>query len=1055
MGEAILWLLLVELIGLAALPLAFSVFRFLPERGYTLGKPLGLLITAYAVWLLSMLGLPFNPALCWVVFGLLFIVLDCWLLLRQGGKLRREIFNFVATHAWLIVLVEIVFILAYAYLLNMRSYYPEIRDYEKFGDYAFLNSLSTFDKMPPADPWMSGYPINYYYFSHFMMAMLVKMTGIAPNIAFNLTIPLIFAMTGLACFGIVYNLVAVARRGVSISPKAVKVAALVGLLGLVMVCILGNLDPVRQIFFPRPDKGETGISNFVFSWWTPSRVIYDYMPDNSNGFITFHWSETINEFPMFSFLIADMHPHVMTLPTTLLAIALAFNMLLTPARAETLNLRRGDGWLFFGIAAVVIGGLYFLNTWDYPTYLILFVLAAFLRTRLHSRQEGAVRGLGPLASRTFGPYWRWAGYSVALAGVSLALYLPFHLTFVSLVGDFVVPEPIASIPVVGSLARIISFVAWDRTPLLGYLLVFGIFIFPLVSLLLLKLWPYLKQPYAYLDDPDYHEPEKSALPSWGYNLAIAGVLLVLVSEILFFLLHTNPVLTIGLGLLAIPLLAIGVVLLTLDLLEKYREDRPRNELLLVTGAVASLMIMGGWVLHFELYGPLIIAGTGLGLLLWFETRPEPLEAYAQQAETGDKPDSEVEESASLTASASSFNLKLADRFALLLAFLPVVINFGTELIIIRDVFNARLNTLFKFYYQSWVMFGLAAAYAVWRFVAWAWKQAPFDETGQESVEETATTLQKSYRPGSTKPQTQPQVSLRLSPAGGLAGGGLLSGNWAFSTGLRSSEPPGYVPAGNTPQESQFYVFDDTELDDLEAEEAEEYQLARPKRPWWRWLWLLGLSLLFLGGMVYPIFGPYEKTVHYAKRVGLDGEAWMRDGGLTGGGMPQDYQAIQWLKSQIKANPKFSGTILEASGPDWVDYSRISTFTAMPTLLGWIGHEDQWRAGKANARTDTFDCGQTLAKYGLRPPQNGASLQKNEPYCRLQLIDFLYSTTDVQKAQDLLKAAGVKYVYVGSIETGASSGRASQPKAYSPEALAKFGQFMKVIYQQNGVTIYSF
>jgi uncharacterized membrane protein len=246
----------------------------------------------------------------------------------------------------------------------------------------------------------------------------------------------------------------------------------------------------------------------------------------------------------------------------------------------------------------------------------------------------------------------------------------------------------------------------------------------------------------------------------------------------------------------------------------------------------------------------------------------------------------------------------------------------------------------------------------------------------------------------------------------------------------------------------------TDLEDPEAEEAEEYNLARPYRPWWRWLWALALGLFLLAGLIYPFFGPYEKTGHYAQRVGLDGSSWLRDGGLTGAGMPDDYQAIQWLKGKIAADPAFAKPILETSGPDWMDYSRISTFTGMPTLLGWPGHENQWRAGKGLARADTFDCGLTLAKYGLRPPQVGPSQQKDEPYCRLQLVDFLYTTDNVQLAQTLLHTAGIQYVYVGNLEQGVVN-RSMEAKQYPPQGLAKFSQFMKIIYQSNSVTIYSF
>jgi uncharacterized membrane protein len=190
-------------------------------------------------------------------------------------------------------------------------------------------------------------------------------------------------------------------------------------------------------------------------------------------------------------------------------------------------------------------------------------------------------------------------------------------------------------------------------------------------------------------------------------------------------------------------------------------------------------------------------------------------------------------------------------------------------------------------------------------------------------------------------------------------------------------------------------------------------------------------------------------------VGLDGSTWLRDGGSTGAGLPEDYQAIQWLKGQIAADPSFVKPILEASGQDWVDYSRISTFTGLPTLMGWPGHESQWRGGKGYARTDSFDCGLLLSQYNLWPPQSGPSQQKDEPNCRVKLIDFIYSTDNVQLAETLLHAAGVQYVYVGTLEQGLVNRGGTVQKQYSPEALSKFSQFMKVIYQSDTVTIYSF
>jgi uncharacterized membrane protein len=351
-------------------------------------------------------------------------------------------------------------------------------------------------------------------------------------------------------------------------------------------------------------------------------------------------------------------------------------------------------------------------------------------------------------------------------------------------------------------------------------------------------------------------------------------------------------------------------------------------------------------------------------------------------------------------------LAVADQFGLLLVALTVIITFTIEIIFLRDIFNARFNTIFKFYYQAWVMYAIAGAYAAWRVIAWGWKLAPFRREAES--EETEPLSQVS--PAPARPVFQPQRSLQLGMAG--ANGA----NVAFSLYPSPAQPAGYSLA-------------EEPLLDEEAEAAEEYVRHGRRRSRWRWVWALGLTLLLLAGLVYPIFGPYEKTGHYKDRKGLDGEEWLSQW------YPEDYAAIKWLRTQAANDPNFEGPILETIGPDWFDYNRVGTFSGFPVLMGWPGHEQQWRGGKADTRA--------------------------EVYARMEAVDRIYNTTNVDEAKRLLKQYNIKYVYVGTLETGARDGRwydgSGQPikKNYAPEALTKFSLFMNPIYQKDGVTIYSF
>ena len=69
-------------------------------------------------------------------------------------------------------------------------------------DVAFFSSLWRAQHLPPPDPWLSGAPINYYYFGHFLLASIAKVLSTQPGTAFNLGIAVIFGLVATAVFGV-------------------------------------------------------------------------------------------------------------------------------------------------------------------------------------------------------------------------------------------------------------------------------------------------------------------------------------------------------------------------------------------------------------------------------------------------------------------------------------------------------------------------------------------------------------------------------------------------------------------------------------------------------------------------------------------------------------------------------------------------------------------------------------------------------------------------------------------------------------------------------------
>jgi len=184
-----------------------------------------------------------------------------------------------------------------------------------------------------------------------------------------------------------------------------------------------------------------------------------------------------------------------------------------------------------------------------------------------------------------------------------------------------------------------------------------------------------------------------------------------------------------------------------------------------------------------------------------------------------------------------------------------------------------------------------------------------------------------------------------------------------------------------------------------------YWLSR-KRTWPRLAFLTIFWLLFALGMFYPVLGNISRAGNLRHAPNLDGTAYLRDN------HPDDYAAIAWLNEQIDGAP----IILEAPGAGGSSYvyeGRVSALTGLPTLLGWGGHESQWRG--------------SYEVQGEREPD----------------IDTIYNTLDPQAALTLLDNYDITDVYVGPLERAKGD----------PRALEKFGVLMDIVYQEGAVTIY--
>ena len=407
MLNVLLWLVTVEIIGLAVFPLAYFLLPKLADRGYGLSKPLGILLIGYAAWILSVLHLV--PSVRLTLVGLLIV------LAASSGALaylhREEMVAFVKRGWRLIAVSEIVFVGFFLGWTLFQAHDPAINHTEQPMDFAFLNAsiVSTFGQ--PEDPWLRGESISYYYFGYWMMGVVSELSGVASNFSYNLSLALIPAMAAAAALCVVASMArfdgaclrpAVAA-GVGAGLLLIVVSNLEGILEFMYANAMGSQGfydwiGIQGLFGPTEIPTESWNPDEFWWWFRATRVIGTFVDGQEIDY-------TIQEFPFFSFMLGDLHPHVSAIPFALLAAGFALNFF----RSDVTDVRRMSLWGYGTLAAMAVslGGLAFTNMWDLPTYGVLLVGIAALKAY---PQSGDGNGQGtsspspqPSPSRERGP----------------------------------------------------------------------------------------------------------------------------------------------------------------------------------------------------------------------------------------------------------------------------------------------------------------------------------------------------------------------------------------------------------------------------------------------------------------------------------------------------------------------------------------------------------------------------------------------------------------------------------------------------------------------------
>jgi len=820
MISPILWYITISILGWASFPIVFRLLPALKDRGYTSTRAFGILLWSFLFWLLASLGILKNET-----GGLLFafaIILgfSVWVL---RGIDKNELREWLTSQIRLIVSVEFLFLIAFAFWTLVRAANPEAVGTEKPMELAFINAILRSPTFPPHDPWLSGYAISYYYFGYVMIAMLAKITSTSGGVAFNLGVSLVFALSALGSYGLIYNLL---NKFYEAQRQATKPRfGFASLLGPLFVLIVSNLEGFleilhsRGIFWIRSASGElvspfwrfldikdltippqepfTWFPDRFWWWWRASRILQDYD-------LAGNVKEIIDEFPFFSYLLADLHPHVLAMPFAFLAMTMALNAFLGGTKESNGRIPLPMDYFSFFTTSIVLGGMSFLNTWDFPLYVGLFAAAYAIGKITHEylNLNQALR------------VFIWVGLALGICGG--LLYIPFYLGFSSQLGG-ILPNLIYP-------ARLVH-------------------LWVMFAPLLLPIFIFLLYLSRYTLD--------ARMLKKGLIIALGSMIALWVFSLLL-----------GLAIVLIP--DIGEIyqssLSSAGMVELFQEAIWRRAL-----------NSDGWL------SLLILLTMVLGLIFSLDRK-----------------------------SSTRSSLMPTHVFALLIILFGVILIVIPEFIYLRDLFGWRMNTIFKFYFQSWLLLSIAAAYAT-------------------------------------------VILLRN-----------LNRHWGVIYAI---------------------VF-------------------------------IGL---LLASLIYPILSLYNKT------NGFKPMEWTLDSTAhLNRESPEEMSAIEWLKT---AHPGVIAEAVPEGGGSYTQYGRVSMLSGLPSVIGWIGHENQWRGNNQ-----------------IVNPRQGD-------------LEVLYCSRDWNTTKSILDKYNIRYVFIGSLEHLVYSSKIIN----CPYGLVdlKFIRNLNLVFEQGSTAIFEY
>ena len=387
----LIWWEMICLLGLVFMPVTSRIFRGFDDNGWMFSKVLAVAVCGYVQWLLACLKItPFTGMTCVII-----TVICCLGSILYGIKCKNRITNSLPwEQTTLVYREEILFFLVFLFWTYLAGFHPAAHGTEKYMDFGFMQSMMRSTTLPAQDMWFAGKSFNYYYGGQYLAVFLTKLTGTSVEITYNLMRTMVAAFAFVLPFSLVRQMLKdKLRTGRKWSLD------LGGILAGMAVSMSGNLHYIIYGIILRLLKIKT-------DYWFPSSTRYIGFDPAVTG------DETIHEFPSYSFVLGDLHAHVINVFLVLTVLGILYSWMKTNS---------GKSWRQkeIGLLGLLLGMFLFSNTWDFMIYYVVICGTLLLGNLKRYSSD-------PFISQAL--KWSVIQWGELLSAAFLAS-LPFHLSF--------------------------------------------------------------------------------------------------------------------------------------------------------------------------------------------------------------------------------------------------------------------------------------------------------------------------------------------------------------------------------------------------------------------------------------------------------------------------------------------------------------------------------------------------------------------------------------------------------------------------------------------------